>query len=101
MITVASFDFTHVCRIWNVAFLLLFTSWMFGANSDAAMIYVNGAAAVNKVRAPRAAMALFPGDLLQTGANSAATINKSGSSITVLANSLGCAGQPRRTNRGG
>lgn len=100
MIALVSLDFipdlTHACRTWNAAFrnivccapLLLFASSMFGANSDAALIYINGAAAVNNVRVPRAATAVFPGDLLQTGTNSAATINKSGSSITVLANSF-------------
>jgi hypothetical protein len=89
-------DFLHARRIWNTAFrsvvccvpLLLLTNPMFGANADAALIYINGAAAVNDVLVPRAATTMFPGDLLQTGRNSAATINKSGSSITVLANSL-------------
>jgi hypothetical protein len=89
-------DFAHARRLWNAAFrnivccvpLFLLTSSMFGANSDAALVYVDGAAAVNKVRVPRASTAMFPGDLLQTGNNSAATINKSGSSVTVLANSL-------------
>lgn len=93
MLALVSLD---VCRIWNAAFrniaccatLLLFTSSMFAANSDAALIYIDGAAAVNNVRVHRAATAMFPGDLLQTGTNSAATINKSGSSITVLQNSL-------------
>jgi hypothetical protein len=96
MLTVVSLDFIHVCRIWKVAFrniiycapLLLFTSSVFGANPDAASIHVDGAAAVNNVRVPRVSTAMFPGDLLQTGTNSAATINKSGSSITVLASSL-------------
>jgi hypothetical protein len=96
MLVSMSLDFTHPCRIWNAAFrnviccapLLIFTSSMFGANADAALIYVDGAAAINNVRVPRAATAMFPGDLLQTGSNSAATINKSGSSITVLASSL-------------
>jgi hypothetical protein len=89
-------DLTRTCRIWIVvlrvilccALLLLFTGSMFGANSDAALIYINGAAAINNVRVPRAATAMFPGDLLETGTNSAATINKSGSSITVLAGSF-------------
>lgn len=96
MLGSASFDFTLTCRICKDAFrnilccvpLLLFTSSTFGANSDAALIYINGAAAINNSRVPRTTTAVFPGDLLQTGTNSAATINKSGSSIAVLAGSF-------------
>lgn len=96
MLALVSPDFTLACRICKAAFrnllccvpLLLFGDATFGANSDAALIYVNGAARINNVRVPRPATAIFPGDFLETGISSAATINKSGSSITVIAGSL-------------
>jgi hypothetical protein len=68
--------------------LLLFPGSMFAADSNVAMIYVNGAASVNNARVPRTSSAIFAGDLLQTGTHSAANINEPGSSITVLADSL-------------
>jgi hypothetical protein len=68
--------------------LLLFPGSMFAADSNAAMIYINGVASVNSSRVPRSSSAIFSGDLLQTGTHSVANINEPGSSITVLSESL-------------
>ena len=66
--------------------LVPFTS--FAADSNAAMLYTNGAAWVNGVHVPRPTGAIFFGDLLQTRSDSIANINQPGSTITVLADSL-------------
>jgi hypothetical protein len=68
--------------------LLLFPGAIFAADSNAAMIYINGVASVNSARVPRSSSAIFSGDLLQTGTHSVANINEPGSSITVLSDSL-------------
>ena len=68
--------------------LLLFPGSMLAADSNAAMLYVNGAACVNDAHVPRASSAIFSGDMLQTRPNSVANINEPGSSITVLSDSL-------------
>jgi hypothetical protein len=61
---------------------------MFAADSNAAMLYTNGTAWVNGAHVPRFSSALFSGDLLQTRSDSLANITLTGSSITVLADSL-------------
>jgi len=68
--------------------LFLFPSSMFAADSDAAMLYTNGAAWVNGSHVPRFSSAIFSGDLLQTRSDTVANIDESGSTITVLADSL-------------
>jgi hypothetical protein len=68
--------------------LILFPGSLFAADSNAAMLYTNGAAWVNGVHVPRASSAIFTGDLLQTRSDSVANINEAGSSITVLSDSL-------------
>jgi hypothetical protein len=68
--------------------MILFPGSLFAADSNAAMLYTNGAAWVNGAHVPRSACAIFTGDLLQTRSDSVANINESGSSITVLADSL-------------
>jgi len=68
--------------------LFLFPSSMFAADTNAAMLYTNGAAWVNGAHVPRASSAIFSGDLLQTRSDSVANINQSGSTITVLSDSL-------------
>src|SRR2546421_5410562 len=70
--------------------MVLFPGSLFAADSNAAMLYINnnGAAWVNGAHVPRASSAIFFGDLLQTRSDSVANINESGSSITVLADSL-------------
>jgi hypothetical protein len=68
--------------------LLLFPGSLFAADSNAAMLYTNGAAWVNGAHVPRASSAIFSGDLLQTRTDSVANINEPGSSITVFSDSL-------------
>jgi hypothetical protein len=68
--------------------LALFPGSMFAADTNAAMLYVNGSAWVNGAHVPRPSSAIFSGDLLQTRRDSVANINQPGSSITVLSDSL-------------
>src|SRR5271165_2227846 len=68
--------------------LILLPGSLFSADSNAAMLYTNGAAWVNGAHVPRSTSAIFSGDLLQTRSDSVANINESGSSITVLSDSL-------------
>src|SRR5271169_1628562 len=68
--------------------LILFPGSLFAADSNAAMLYTNGAAWVNGAHVPRSSSAIFLGDLLQTRSDSVANINQPGSSITVLSDSL-------------
>src|SRR5579863_9371170 len=68
--------------------VILFPGSLFAADSNAAMLYTNGAAWVNGSHVPRSSSAIFLGDLLQTRSDSVANINESGSSITVLSDSL-------------
>ena len=68
--------------------LVLFPGSLFAADTNAAMLYTNGAAWVNGTHVPRASSAIFSGDLLQTRHDSVANINEPGSSITVLSDSL-------------
>jgi hypothetical protein len=75
-------------RMASCVLLLLFPGSMLAADSNAAMIYINGAAYVNDARVPRPSAAIFSGDLLQTRPHSVANINEPGSSITVLGDSL-------------
>jgi hypothetical protein len=66
----------------------LFPFSLFAADSNAAMLYVNGSAWVNGAHVPRPSSAIFSGDLLQTRRDSVANINQPGSSITVQSDSL-------------
>jgi hypothetical protein len=68
--------------------LVLFPVSLFAADSNAAMLYINGSAWVNGAHVPRPSSAIFSGDLLQTRRDSVANINEPGSSITVLSDSL-------------
>ncbi len=68
--------------------MVLFPGSLFAADSNAAMLYTNGAAWVNGAHVPRSSSTIFSGDLLQTHRDSVANINEPGSSITVLADSL-------------
>ncbi len=68
--------------------MILFPGSLFAADSNAAMLYTNGAAWVNGAHVPRSSSAIFSGDLLQTHRDSPANINEPGSTITVLADSL-------------
>ncbi len=68
--------------------MILLPGSLFAADSNAAMLYTNGAAWVNGAHVPRSTSAIFSGDLLQTRSDSVANINQSGTSITVLSDSL-------------
>ena len=75
-------------KMVSCVLLFLFPGSMLAADSNAAMLYTNGVAWVNGAHVPRSSSAIFSGDMLQTRADSVANINQSGSSITVLADSL-------------
>ena len=68
--------------------MVVFPGSLFAADTNAAMLYTNGAAWINGTHVPRASSAIFSGDILQTRSDSVANINEAGSSITVLADSL-------------
>src|SRR5579863_448233 len=75
-------------RMVSCVLLCLLPASMFAAESNAAMLYTNGTAWVNGTHVPRFSSAIFSGDLLQTRSDSVANITLTGSSITVLADSL-------------
>jgi hypothetical protein len=60
---------------------------MLAGETASAMLYTNGAAWLNGSDVPKSA-AVFSGDLLQTRADSTASIQSNGSSVMVLADSL-------------
>ena len=66
--------------------MLVFPATMVLAESQAAMAVVSGVAALNGM-AIHNTTTIFSGDLLETSANSALTINTNGSSILIGANS--------------
>src|SRR5215471_3335340 len=67
---------------------VLFPFSLFAADSNAAMLYINGPAWVNGAHVPRPSSAIFFGDLLQTRSDTVANINQPGSTVRVLADSL-------------
>jgi len=75
-------------RMVSYVLLFLFPAAMLAADSNAAMLYTNGAAWVNGAHVPRSSSAIFSGDLLQTRFDSVANINEPGSTITVQSDSL-------------
>src|SRR5438309_8001468 len=75
-------------EVVSCVLLILLPASLLAADSTAAMLYTTGTAWVNGAHVPRASSAIFSGDLLQTRSDSVANINESGSSITVLADSL-------------
>src|SRR5271168_4847068 len=74
-------------RMVGCVLLLIVPASLFGADSGAAMLYADGAAWLNGAHVPKSS-AIFAGDLVQTRSDSAANIHASGSSITVLGDSL-------------
>jgi hypothetical protein len=76
----------RMVKAWCCFMLLVFPASMVLADSQAAMAMVSGVAALNGT-AMKASTTIFSGDLLETGANSALTINASGSTILIGANS--------------
>jgi len=75
-------------KMVSCVLLFLFPSSLLAADSDAAMLYINGAAWVNGAHVPRSSSAIFSGDLLQTHSETLANITEPGSVITVLSESL-------------
>jgi hypothetical protein len=75
-------------KMVSCVLLFLFPGSMFAADTNAAILYTNGAAWVNGAHVPRSSSAIFSGDLLQTRSDSVANINEAGSSITVHFDSL-------------
>jgi len=68
--------------------VLVFPASLFaGDMTPAAMIYSHGGTMLNGTAVPRSS-ALFSGDLVQTGADSVANINSTGSTVLVLNDSL-------------
>jgi hypothetical protein len=72
----------------SIFLLILFPVSLFAADTNAAMLYTNGAAWINGAHVPHSSSAIFSGDMLQTRSDSVANINEPGSSITVLSDSL-------------
>jgi hypothetical protein len=68
--------------------ILLCASLLLAADSNPAILYTNGTAWLNGAHLPRPSAAIFVGDLLQTRSDSVANINATGSTITVLSDSL-------------
>jgi hypothetical protein len=67
--------------------LVVFPGALFAADQPAAMLYSHGSALLNGNTIPRSS-AIFPGDLVQTNAESVANINATGSTVLVLNNSI-------------
>jgi hypothetical protein len=74
-------------RVVSFLLLLIVPAALFGADSGAALLYADGGTWLNGTHVPNPS-AIFAGDLVQTRSNSAANIHASGSSITVLSDSL-------------
>jgi hypothetical protein len=72
-----------LCWVMLAAFPLS----LFAADSGAAMLYAKGTAWLNGGTVPSSA-AVFPGDLVQTKADSVADINAAGSSVMILPDSV-------------
>ena len=69
------------------AMVVVVPASLWAADSSPAMLYAKGTAWINGSTVPRTS-AVFPGDLVQTRSDSMASINTSGSSVVVLADSL-------------
>jgi hypothetical protein len=74
-------------KILSCILAVIVPAALFAADSGAAMLYSNGTTWLNGSSLPKSS-AIFSGDLVQTPAGSVAKINASGSSLTVLADSL-------------
>jgi hypothetical protein len=74
-------------KILSCILAVIVPAALFAADSGAAMLYSNGTTWLNGISLLKSS-AIFSGDLVQTPAGSVAKINASGSSLTVLADSL-------------
>jgi hypothetical protein len=70
---------------WTMIAAVPISLW--AADSSPAMLYARGTTWINGGAVPRTS-AVFPGDLVQTRSDSVASINASGSSVVVMADSL-------------
>ena len=78
---------TRYARILSCLMLVIFPGALFAADRPAAMLYSHGSALLNGTNVPRSS-AIFPGDLVQTSADSVANINATGSTVLVLNDSI-------------
>jgi hypothetical protein len=79
-----------VSRLSNIAcwaMVAVVPASLWAVDSAPAMLYAKGTAWINGSTVPRTS-AVFPGDMVQTRSDSMASINASGSSVVVLADSL-------------
>jgi hypothetical protein len=74
-------------KLTSVLLLSLFPAQLLAADSAAAILYSSGAAYLNGTSVPKLS-AVFAGDLIQTKADSAASIKSLGSNVLVLSDSL-------------
>jgi hypothetical protein len=73
-------------KVLSCIMVVVVPAALFAADSGAAMLYSNGTARLNGSTLPRSS-AIFPGDLVQTAADSVAKINAVGTSLMVLSDS--------------
>jgi hypothetical protein len=76
-----------VRRSLTFLLIVMLPATLFSVDSAKGMLYAHGATWVNGTSIPKLS-AIFPGDMVQTRAGSAATINTPGSSVVVLDDSL-------------
>jgi len=74
-------------KVLSCIMVVVVPATLFAADSGAAMLYSNGTARLNGSTLPRSS-AIFPGDLVQTTADSVAKINAAGTSLMVLSDTL-------------
>jgi hypothetical protein len=78
---------TQYVRILSCLMLLILPGALLAADQPVAMLYSHGTALLNGTNVPRSS-AIFPGDLVQTNADSVANINATGSTVLVLNDSI-------------
>lgn len=78
---------SKLSRSLSCLLMLAFPWSMWAADSSGAMLYANGTAWLNGANVPKTS-AVFSGDLIQTKADSVASIKANGSNFTVQSDSL-------------
>ncbi len=74
-------------KLLSLVMIAVLPGALLAADSAGAMLYAKGTAWLNGSTVPRSS-AVFPGDLIQTKANSVANINAAGSNVLIVADSL-------------
>src|SRR5437870_13380397 len=74
-------------KLLSLMMIAVLPGALLAADSAGAMLYAKGTAWLNGSTVPRSS-AVFPGDLIQTKANSAANINAAGSNVLIVADAL-------------